>query len=180
MDNSPLPMCVASVSLGLPPGNLRRPRASAPDGVQSVSGHGRGVARPMAVWRTICHRRRCLTDDDLVDLAGATWQERLGRSDLAGAIWQERHARIAACSGLSRCHPGRGRGQRKAGTRFRRKNPLLYKCGASQPPNSASSRAATASATSSRHDLAMTCTPSGRPSLDVPQRTTAAGHPVML
>lgn len=169
MDNSPLPMCVASVSLGLPPGNLRRPRASAPDGVQSVSGHGRGVARPMAVWRTICppppDRRR---------------PRRFGRSDLAGAIWRERHARIAACSGLSRCHPGRGRGQRKAGTRFRRKNPLLYKCGASQPPNSASSRAATASATSSRHDLAMTCTPSGRPSLDVPQRTTAAGHPVML
>ena len=64
--------------------------------------------------------------------------------------------------------------------RFRRKNHLLYKCGACQPPNSASSRAATASAISSRHDLAITCTPSGRPSLDVPQRSTAAGHPVML
>lgn len=84
-------MCVASVSLGLPPGNLRRPRASAPDGVQSVSGHGRGVARPMAVWRTICHRRRRLTDDDLVDLAGATWQERFGRSATRGL----RHAAVS-------------------------------------------------------------------------------------
>lgn len=119
MDNSPLPMCVASVSLGLPHGNLRRPRASAPDGVQSVSGHGRGVARPIAVWRTILPPpppdRRRPRRFGKSDLAGAIWQ-----GDLAGATWQERHARIAACSGLSQCHPGRGRGQRKAGTRFRR------------------------------------------------------------
>jgi len=77
---------------------------NAPDGVQSVSGDGRGIARPIAVWRTICHRRRRrLSDDDLVDLAGASWQERLGKSG----------------------HPRRGRGQRKAGTRFRRKNHCL-------------------------------------------------------
>ena len=167
-------MCVASMSLGLLHGrSLASPGSPRQMAYNRSSGDGRGVARPIAVWRTICHRRRRrLTDDDLVDLARATWQERFGKSDTRGL----RHAAASRTSG----HPRRGRGQRKAGPRFRRKNHLLYKCGACQPPNSASSRAATASAISSRHDLAITCTPSGRPSLDVPQRTTAAGHPVML
>jgi hypothetical protein len=62
------------------------PGLTAPDGVQSASGDGRGVARPIAVWRTICHRRRRrLSDDDLVDLARAIWQEQVGKSDLARA-----------------------------------------------------------------------------------------------
>jgi hypothetical protein len=67
------------------------PGLTAPDGVQSASGDGRGVARPIAVWRTICHRRRRrLSDDDLVDLARAIWQERFGKSKLARGTWQER------------------------------------------------------------------------------------------
>lgn len=112
---------------------------------------------------TICHRRRHrLSDDELVDLAGAAWQERLGKSDLARAAI-----------------PGEAADSGKPGRAFAGRT-IAYKCGACQPPNSASSRAATANAISSRHDLAITCTPSGRPSLDVPQRTTAAGHPVML
>ena len=37
-----------------------------------------------------------------------------------------------------------------------------------------------ANATSSRHGGATTCTPMGRPSGEVPQRTTAPGQPVRL
>src|ERR1035438_6425969 len=49
-----------------------------------------------------------------------------------------------------------------------------------QPPNSRSRRRATARAISSLQGAAAICTPMGRPVLETPQRTTAAGHPDML
>ena len=52
--------------------------------------------------------------------------------------------------------------------------------GRCQPPEAASTTAAAASATSSRHGCATSCTPIGRPSGDVPPRTTTAGQPVRL
>ena len=55
--------------------------------------------------------------------------------------------------------------------------PEAYPTGAFQPPNSLSSRSATASAISSLHGAATICTPIGRPLGPTPQRTTAAGHP---
>ncbi len=52
--------------------------------------------------------------------------------------------------------------------------------GGCQPPDAASTTAAAASARSSRHGRATSWTPIGRPSGDVPPRTTAAGQPVRL
>ncbi len=49
-----------------------------------------------------------------------------------------------------------------------------------QPPNTSSRWRAVASATSSRHGRAETCTPIGMPSGEVPTRTVAVGHPVRL
>ena len=52
--------------------------------------------------------------------------------------------------------------------------------GACQPPVASSITAARASATSSRHGCATIWTPIGKPSGDVPPRTTAAGRPLRL
>ena len=52
--------------------------------------------------------------------------------------------------------------------------------GGLQPPRAVSIHLAAASAMSSRHGRATTCTPIGRPSGDVPARTTTQGYPVRL
>lgn len=72
---------------------------------------------------------------------------------------------------------------RPCNTRSRSSRPIssaVYTAGACQPPVTLSISRATANATSSRHGLATTWTPIGSPSLEVPPRTTTAGHPVRL
>ena len=85
----------------------------------------------------------------------------------------------AAClsheHGLSLCVP-RGLARRPSPADQR----LGISGGGSHPPSSRSSNPATASATWSRHGCATTCTPIGRPAVEVPQRTTAQGQPVRL
>src|ERR1051326_198782 len=55
-----------------------------------------------------------------------------------------------------------------------------YNGGLCQPPSADSTASAAASATSSRQGRATSCAPMGRPSSEVPARTTTPGQPVML
>ena len=69
--------------------------------------------------------------------------------------------------------PARGLERRAA--RSDRPGSITARC---TRPGRVSSASAAASAMSSRHGCAATCTPIGSPSADVPQRTVAAGQPV--
>ena len=112
-----------------------------------------------------------------------------GVSDLVGAVSEsanygerllgQRHDDAVAVGDDGGCGLGGGEAALVAFLPSSRLH-LGYSAGACQPPRADSRRAATARDTSSRQGRVIAWTPMGKPSSDVPQRTTVPGQPVRL